>query len=358
MRTGTHRGALWLLLACLPVVVTAQDAGHDELELLVTIPTPPTPVRADGRTLLAYELHLYNAGSEPVTVTRLLVSDPSPKAKSQTVALLQGEELGRMFKPTLEQAGDPRRLARGAHAVVMLFLSLDAAPLSLAHQLTGEMLNRTVVASVPARPVTGTAVRIGAPLRGDRWLTANGPANDTHHRRSWLAAGGGARTPQRFAIDFTRQTAGGDLVDGDRTRNESYPGYGADVLAVAAGVVVSVADGVPDNLPPTTPEGVTIDTMGGNSVVLDIGGGRFAWYAHLQAGSIRVKPKQRVAAGAVLGKVGNSGNSNAPHLHFHVTDGPHPMLSDGVPYVFEAFTYNGRRYTAELPLRDWVVAFP
>jgi murein DD-endopeptidase MepM/ murein hydrolase activator NlpD len=43
----------------------------------------------------------------------------------------------------------------------------------------------------------------------------------------------------------------------------------------------------------------------------------------------------------VLGLVGNSGNSVAPHLHFHVMDGPSPLASNGVPYEIDAFEVVG-----------------
>ena len=71
--------------------------------------------------------------------------------------------------------------------------------------------------------------------------------------------------------------------------------------------------------------------------MLDIGGS-YVLYAHMQPGSVTVKPGDIVTRGEILGRVGNSGNSQAPHLHLHVTDGPLPMASNGLPYVFDAFT--------------------
>ncbi|HZA21424.1 MAG TPA: M23 family metallopeptidase, partial [Dehalococcoidia bacterium] len=75
---------------------------------------------------------------------------------------------------------------------------------------------------------------------------------------------------------------------------------------------------------------------------LDLGGGNYALYAHFQPGSIRVKEGDRVKQGDVLALVGSSGNSLAPHLHFHVMDGPLSLASNGVPYIVDSFTVTGR----------------
>jgi murein DD-endopeptidase MepM/ murein hydrolase activator NlpD len=88
---------------------------------------------------------------------------------------------------------------------------------------------------------------------------------------------------------------------------------------------------------------------GGNYVVVDISNGRFAFYAHMQPGSLKVKKGDTVKQGQILGLLGNSGNTDTPHLHFHVMDGPSPLLSNGLPYVFTSFTGQGR-ITDEQPL--------
>jgi murein DD-endopeptidase MepM/ murein hydrolase activator NlpD len=87
----------------------------------------------------------------------------------------------------------------------------------------------------------------------------------------------------------------------------------------------------------------------GNHVVVDIGAGRFAFYAHMQPGSVRVKVGDKVETGQVLGLLGNTGNTDTPHLHFHVMDGPSPLVANGLPYVFTSFTGQGR-ITDEKPL--------
>ena len=45
----------------------------------------------------------------------------------------------------------------------------------------------------------------------------------------------------------------------------------------------------------------------------------YALYAHLDTGSIRVKVGDKVQRGQIVGKVGNTGNSTGPHLHFQLT---------------------------------------
>jgi murein DD-endopeptidase MepM/ murein hydrolase activator NlpD len=114
------------------------------------------------------------------------------------------------------------------------------------------------------------------------------------------------------------------------------------VLAVADGVIVSIKDGIAENTPlsPTRAVPLTLDTFGGNNVILALGNGRFGYYGHLQPGSLRVKPGDRVRRGQVLGLLGNTGNSDAPHLHFHISDGV-SLESEGLPYVFDSFEVVG-----------------
>jgi murein DD-endopeptidase MepM/ murein hydrolase activator NlpD len=124
-------------------------------------------------------------------------------------------------------------------------------------------------------------------------------------------------------------------------------------------------DGIPENVPGPTSRAVpmTLETLAGNHVTVDIGGGRFAFYAHLQPRSLRVKKGDRVRRGQVLGLVGNSGNSTEPHLHFHISDSPSPLGSEGIPHVMRSFEARDkpgappRTYHNELPLENQVVTF-
>lgn len=187
---------------------------------------------------------------------------------------------------------------------------------------------------------------IGPPLTGAGWVAANGCCNPgIVHRGSVLSVNGALYDAQRFAIDWMLLDEHGRLVQGDVADVHNYSDYGADVLAVADGRVVSAVNNLDDQVPGRLPDpsSINIETVDGNHVVVDLGGGRFAFYAHLQKNSVRVKSGDEVKKGAVLGKLGNTGNTSAPHLHFHVKNRPSPPLpADGVPYLIDAFDFAGQ----------------
>ena len=156
---------------------------------------------------------------------------------------------------------------------------------------------------------------------------------------------GQLRVAQRFAIDWELMDKDQRLFVGDPSDVKSYFAYGRKVLAVADSTVVRVVDEYEDQVPGKLPSGITLAEVDGNHIVLDLGNDQFAFYAHLQPGSIKahgVKVGDRVCRGQVLGLVGNSGNTSAPHLHFHVMSSPSTLGSNGLPYLIKDFELLGR----------------
>jgi murein DD-endopeptidase MepM/ murein hydrolase activator NlpD len=144
-------------------------------------------------------------------------------------------------------------------------------------------------------------------------------------------------------------------------------------LAVADGTVVKAVADVPDTVTETgkLPTDVAFADLGGNVVVLDIGGGVYASYFHLAPGSPTVKVGDKVTKGKVVGRLGNSGNSSGAHLHFQLQRSPAAHLGDNVPFEISTFTFlgsvaeasgvhpgpNAGPRTDELPLAGDVVGF-
>jgi hypothetical protein len=244
----------------------------------------------------------------------------------------------------------------------MLLLAgvVNEVPASLDHRVWFwvEGDTRDTEIRYPGTPVRKNVLRIRPPLRGDSWLVTEGPQSNNHHNAGALQFEGRIRVPQRFAIDFVRVYDDGAMYDGDQADVHSYRCYGAEALAVSDARVIGVRDGIPENPGQAKSNALpdTLENIGGNRVILDLGDGLFAAYGHLQPGSIRVKEGNRVKPGNVLGLVRNSG-SPYPHLHFQVMDGPRLLTSDGMPYVFDSFAHDGSRVSDEIPLDGWVLAF-
>ena len=182
---------------------------------------------------------------------------------------------------------------------------------------------------------------VGPPLAGARFIAGDSCCDASRHTRAALPVDGRVVVAQRFAVDWEQLDDEGRIYAGAQSEPKNYTIYDKEVLAVKDATVVSVLDGLPDQAPGKMPEGIAIEEADGNSIVLDLGGGRYALYAHLRAGSIKVKPGDRVKLGQVMARVGNSGNTLAPHLHFHVMDAPVPLAANGLPYAIDAFTITG-----------------
>ncbi|MGO4545110.1 M23 family metallopeptidase [Paenibacillus sp. 2TAB23] len=140
----------------------------------------------------------------------------------------------------------------------------------------------------------------------------------------WLVFWGGKNTfinyhyeyePVRYAYDFVVEK-NSYSYEGDPTVNESYYAFDEDVLAPAEGVVAAAVDGILDNDPVGT---VNEDQPAGNMVTIRHSNGEYSTIAHLKKGSVTVKTGDTVAAGQLIGKCGNSGNSTEPHIHFQAS---------------------------------------
>lgn len=301
---------------------------------------------ADGRRHLAYELLFTNRAYPPATAT---VGSVTAKARGKILESLTGPDLAAVmlrFGSTVPGT----ELGPGESAVVLMDVTLPRrarVPRRLSHKLS--------IALAPPSDVVATAYRtaptavssrkvavVASPLRGGGWVVGNGCcAEATSHRAAALAVNGGLYAGERFAIDFIQVDPAGRLTYGPPESLTSYPFFGDPVISATGGKVVGTTDTLPDAPPGALPP-ADAATAGGNHVTVKLGRRLFAYYAHLQPGSVRVKVGDRVRVGQTLGLLGSSGNSNAPHLHFQLMDGPTPLASNGVPFRFKRFSVAGR----------------
>jgi murein DD-endopeptidase MepM/ murein hydrolase activator NlpD len=178
------------------------------------------------------------------------------------------------------------------------------------------------------------------PLKSGAWLAGSASSFHTTHR--WAV-------PEEFALDIIRIDADGLSHRGDGGKHTDFYAYNAEVVAAADGVVASLVTGAKE-APPMLPKpgealGAYYGRLGaqqavnlaagppgviGEAVILDHGGGEYSVYAHLQPGSVTARQGQAVKAGQLIARLGSSGNSTEPHLHFQVCDKPSALSCAGL----------------------------
>ncbi len=155
---------------------------------------------------------------------------------------------------------------------------------------------------------------------------------------------------QRYAYDLLVYRSGRSFRGGG-TANEDYYCWGKDILAPAAGTVVTAEDGVDDNVPgEMNPEQIL-----GNHVIIDHGNGEFSLLAHLQKGSVAVNAGDSLASGQKLGRCGNSGNSSEPHLHYHLQNAAEFGQGHGLPAPFNGYRADGQHVDRGEPVKGQTI---
>ncbi|MDJ1134207.1 M23 family metallopeptidase [Streptomyces iconiensis] len=227
--------------------------------------------------------------------------------------------------------------------------------------IAGRVMRVTLIRE--QRPPPGREpLLLRAPVTG-RWLALNGPATKVpSHTHSHA---------QTYAIDLKYVPEGGGSGQGVTSQAppfrwlwplarspRRYPTFGRPLLAPADGVVVATAGGQRDHLSRMSlPAFLFLYLEGfirglgwpshllGNHIVLNLGDGVYAAFAHLRRGSLEVAVGDRVSAGQQIAECGNSGNSSEPHLHFQLMNGPDVMTAQGVPFAWRYRDDDGVAHT-------------
>ena len=276
------------------------------VQIEMRVPFEPTAFPSGSHIYVMYELHLTNFGTSPVSLSSIEVLDADAGA-AQPIAAFEVEQLETMLQPLGGKTlSDPKeRLIIGDGQSAIAFMSIAFVRGS---HIPGRLFHRVRTADSVAE---GAAIAthhtelhvLGPPVEGANWLAADGPSNDqdNHHRRGVVILDGRAVDSRRYAIDW-KQVKHYASFSGDPRDVRSYYSYGKVVLAVADGRVLTARDGLPDNTPghgesfhPAVP--ITLETVAGNTIILDLGSGQFAHYMHLQPGSLLVKKGGRVRRG-------------------------------------------------------------
>jgi Peptidase family M23 len=300
-------------------------------------------VLSNGQVLLTREIPI----DDLVADTQYLARAPLPEFVAGQVLDSQGIDhfFGRhiSFSASAQMAPSQTLLA------VRIHFSAGFKPdtLRATAMLMGSRGKYQVNSSVPIRSYV-SPITYQAPLDGE-WLMQAVPGVQSHHRFN---------PSTEFALDFFKVGTDGHIVHGDPLDAHSFYGYGALVTVAAAGTVTAViADQKQDRAALTRKVGESREDFGkrveafhmvtmrknfraanaGNLVTIrheKDGVIEYSSYGHLKAGSVRLKVGDLVTPGDVVGEVGDTGDSNAVHLHFQLNAGADAFMSKSLPVSF------------------------
>jgi hypothetical protein len=324
--------------------------------VVASVLAPPVPVKgSDGKFHIIYELNLTNSNTFDWEVVSIEVLDGHPDG--QVLKVISGDEVKDKMQLLGTRTPTNTLLPSQSALVYITFTvpSEEDIPDSLIHKLTITVpgglpefitlflelpkVQEDISAFVAPVDVNKTDVFVsGPPLEGPGWVVVNGCCDAITHVRSNLAVNGKNYISQRYAIDWIKINKDNRLYVGDPQILDNWAGYNQNVLAVSDAQVVRVVDKYQDQVPfilPAAVGAITLKEIDGNNVILALPNGQFAYYAHLKPGSITVKEGDFVTKGQVIAKLGNTGNTSAPHLHLHIMETASSLGSNGLPYVFE-----------------------
>jgi hypothetical protein len=313
-------------------------------------PAPPPTLRAGPERILVeewperrdlnFELYVDNASGPARELVAIEVSAYDAQGRLQLRRLLDGNGV----RPSIRTVPERELPAGGKLTVFNPFASFARTQaLSRLHyelrfaDAKGENETSAAIDVQPQALPAGAGLRL--PLRGPV-LNYDGHDFYAHHRRfdtsfGPIAALGFRGNFMRYAYDFVPLGEHGRDHAGDGKRNEDWAGFGAEVLAVADGIVVAAAGTQPDDRQFDQSKLASEPwVLFGNHVVVEQAGGAFAVYAHLQQGSVRPAVGARVRSGEVLARVGASGSAMFPHLHFQLQDAA-DLRAEGLPSYFD-----------------------
>jgi len=302
----------------------------------------------DGMEHVEYQLLVTSVFSEPVTMASVVVLGTDGKELQR----IEGDALAATTQTLLDKKPSAVVPASGVVAIgVDLVVAPGAVPERVTHKITYTLeKDSTLAAMIDVPEIDGpevaidrsAAITVKPPLQGDGWVATTACCTPNVHRDLRIAVDGRRiDTAETFAVDWAL-SKGDRLYDGGGTQNEQFYDFGADVHAVADGKVVFIQEGKPEQDPTKAMVPADVSDYGGNQVMMELAPNVYAWYAHLQPGSLKVQAGDEVKAGTILAKLGNTGPSLGPHLHFGLLDRPDATTGRGLPFVLEGYTLTGR----------------
>ena len=380
--------AVFLSLVLFALNAVAETKSEIEIRFCpaAAVHTYPLESRRDLQSLMLQNVAVINHGGAPCKI------DSIELELLQSGQVLDAKKINGSAIQRCADRGTKMQQAGVLKDVAFQFCGTDLIGPSI--KLAGPILNRDqallVSSQVFAFYGARDTLRVRVQSKGAPEISATLPIRSDFAKNKYIFplrgvsfAGWGASfhtghrwaIPEEFALDIARLGGNGLTHKGDGTRFEDYYAYGAEVLAAADGQVIGAFNEQPEDpsamqRPDESQEAYFARLqkeqagriakgkadLTGNYVLIDHGQSEYSFYAHFQPGSVRVHVGDRVKAGDVIGKLGSSGNSTEPHLHFHVCDKADSLMSAGIPVNFSNVTIQWADVPRPIQSGDIVIA--
>lgn len=291
---------------------------------------------------IPYTLRFWEFEKDGLTLQQIKIFNYNTKHELMTI---EKDALPEIYKSPIEQNSyfHQDEISHYYLSVQLPVIQEQEKPSKIFHKfLFKDTLNNITVVIEGAEftpRLNETPLAISSPVKGKNWAFVNQSTMDYHFYVLFFVDGK-IYYGERFAFDNLRMND--DLSSffiGDPKVNESYFNYKDTLYAVADGTVVEIKDNRPENHGDAADVVFnSTDEFGGNYIIIDLGNGYYAAYAHCVPKSFMVSIGSKVKEGEPIALLGNSGNSTAPHLHFQIMDRANLLFSNGLPFVIKSYT--------------------
>jgi hypothetical protein len=301
-------------------------------------------VVGDNKRFIIYELLIINGSDKPVQLSSINIQGYNNNKKVLDLNINNLTDYYSTLSNINKNIKDSTLLQPNIAGMLFFEIDIKKSITRIENILNVGQLIKSNSIFIESNPII-----INHPLKGKKWMVVNGFPNDGSHRRAKFILNGNIQFPERYGIDIMKYANVNNkynLFNGDPYKNESYFAYGQPIYAVGDGIVYGIMDGIKDNIPGSGPSNPNSKTISGNYIILKLKN-NYAFYAHLIPGSLNVKVGDKVYAGDKIARLGNTGNSSMPHLHFHISTKPMPIgdgkdpisiNAQGLPWELNKFT--------------------
>ncbi|HOJ19516.1 MAG TPA: M23 family metallopeptidase [Ignavibacteriaceae bacterium] len=321
--------------------ITPAPAGDEKFVVVIN----DIPFQTEMFLRIPYTIRFYEFEKEGLKLQRIHVLDANTNTELMKI---EKEEITHFYKDPLPQNPYMTQDKLGYYyfSIQLPIPLAQTKPTKITHKFdfrdTVNNKDVTMEGGILVPRLSESPLVIASPVKGNNWIFINQSTLEYHFFTLFFVYGKIFRG-ERFAFDNLRMDSSfTNYYKDDPTVNSNFYNYRDTLYAVAEGVVTAIKDGMVENngnLHDHLP--TTIDELGGNCLTLKIGNNLYAFYAHCVPNSFFVTVGQTIKEGDPIALLGNSGNSDAPHLHFEITDGPDILFSNGVPFVLKQYTKLG-----------------